>query len=134
MSASVELHDAILALLLADAGVSAIVGTRIHDGRPSEYPCITFGPIDIVSDDAECIDGRIETVQLDCWVRDGDRLWPTQRLADAVKKALHGAEPDLATHALSIMDVSSVRCFMDPDGLTGHGVVIVDCAVEEVTS
>lgn len=131
MSASVELHDAIIALLLADASVSAIVGTRVLDGDATEYPCITFGPSSVIPDDADCIDGASETVQLDCWVRDGTRIWPTKRLTEAVRKALHGASASLPTHAIVSMDVSLVRSFMDADGLTGHGIVQVDCMIEE---
>lgn len=131
MSASVELQDAILARLMADAGVSELVGSAIYDGAPAQYPCITFGPSSFVPDDAECIDGRIEAVQLDCWVENDKRLWLTKRLADAVKAALHGAEAILATHALVSLRVTLAQCFMDRDGLTGHGVVQVEAEIEE---
>ena len=131
MSVSVELQDAILALLLADAGVSALVGSAIYDGAPAQYPCVTFGPSSFTPDDAECIAGRIEAVQLDCWVENDKRLWLTKRLVDAVKAALHGAEANLATHALVSLRVTLAQSFMDRDGLTGHGVVQVEAEIEE---
>lgn len=127
-----ELQVAIYQALSASAAVTDIVGTRIVDGRPSEYPAVTFGPSDYTEADEECIDGREETVQLDCWVQDdAGRMWPAKVLADHVRDALHDAELSLDTHALVFVRVNSVRVMMDPDGVTGHGVVTVTASVEE---
>ena len=126
-----ELQTAILATLLADPAVSAIVGDRISDGRPTAYPSLTFGPGDSVPEDMDCIDGLIETMQIDCWVRDGDRLWPVKVLADRVRKALHRVPLSLDTHALTNLRVISTRAFMDQDGETGHGIVTVEAEIEE---
>lgn len=129
---SEDLQAAIYAALIADAGVAAVVGTRVVDGAPSDYPAITFGPGDYLPDDMDCIDGRIETMQLDCWVRDSSqRLRPARALADLVKAALHGMELSLATHALAALRVVAVRAMMDPDGLTGHGIVTLEAVIEE---
>ena len=132
-SPSDELQTAIYAALVADAGVGALVGDAIYDGRPPVLPdkCITFGPSDYVPDDMDCITGRQETVQIDCWWASNRRLKPVKTLADAVKAALHRAELPLGTHALAFLEVEEVRAFMDADGATGHGVVIVTAMVEE---
>lgn len=136
-SASVELQTVIYQRLVADAAIHALVADRIFDRRPdpsvgsTDFPCITFGPSDYVTDDADCITGRTETIQLDCWARAGGKLRPAREIADAVKKSLHGYEADLATNALVEMRVELVRAFADPDGLTAHGVVQVRCLVEE---
>lgn len=128
---SEELQEAIYAALVADAAIGAIVGDRISDGLPSDYPAITFGPSDYIPEDMYCIEGRSESLQIDCWVRDGGNLWPARRLADTVKTLLHDADLSLATHALTGILVERVRAFMDPDGLTGHGVVTVIAEIEE---
>jgi hypothetical protein len=132
-SPSVEFQDAVLTLLKTDAGVSAIVGARVFDHMPAsaDYPCITMGPSDYSEDDAECIIGRSETLQVDCWVQAKGRLWPCRDLTDAVKKALHLAAPELTTHALVEMRVTLVRVFLDGDGVTAHGVVQVTALIEE---
>jgi len=131
MSSSVELQDAILAILRADSGVGALIGDAIYDGPAQTYPCVQFGPASYVPDDADEIDAGVEVVQLDCWVKGDQRLWVTKRLVGAVRKALHRAEADLATSALVSMEVTLTRSFMDVDGLTGHGVVQVECIIEE---
>ena len=132
-SPSDELQLAIINALIADPAVSAIVGDRVYDARPTAYPCVTFGPGDCQPDDAECITGRVETVQLDCWTTDTNgRLGPARILTNAVKAALHHAELELETHALVQITVPSVRVFQEPDDITVHGVVTVEALIEEL--
>jgi hypothetical protein len=132
-SPSEELQKAIYDALLADAAVSALVADRVYDGAPEspEMPYITFGPSDHYEHDAQCITARVETLQLDCWARDGGRLRPAKALADAVKSALHDADLSLDSHALVRIQAGSVRTFLDRDGETAHGVVSIEAAVEE---
>ncbi|MEQ8292488.1 MAG: DUF3168 domain-containing protein [Roseovarius sp.] len=136
MSASEELQDLIEATLRADAAVGAIVGNRVYDTAPPverrTFPDITFGPSDYVPENLECLTAGEETFQLDCWTHDHGRLRSCRVLVKAVKAALHDAELVLATNALIRMQVEFVRVFRDPDGITGHGVVQVTTAVEEV--
>jgi hypothetical protein len=133
MSVSVSLQDLILAKLQADPGVTAIVADRIVDGPDDStlFPYISFGPMDFAPDDADCIFGREETVQLDCWSRDQGRKWPCKQLVDAVKSALHEEDADLTSGALVQMRVTLARVLDDPDGITAHGVVQVTATIEE---
>lgn len=132
-SPSVEFQTLIGDLLKADVAVAAIVEARVYDGMPSDgaYPCITFGPSDYADDDSECITGRRETLQLDCWVQANGRLWPARELADAVKAALHEVEAEMIVNALVSIRIEQVRVFRDPDGITGHAVVQVTGIIEE---
>jgi len=133
MSVSVSFQDLVLARLEASAAVTAIVDDRIVDGNYDglAYPNITFGASDFTPDDADCIRGREETLQLDCWTREGGKKWPCRKLVDAVKTALHDADGVLSTGALVLMRVDLVRVFDDPDGITTHGVVQVTGIIEE---
>ena len=126
-----DLQIAVLNALKADTAVNEAVAGRISDGLPADYPCITFGPSDFVPVDLDGIDLREQSLQIDCWVRAGQKLWPTAVLADKVKSALHLAELALQDHALVKLRVESVRAFMDQDGLTGHGIVILSAEIEE---
>ena len=132
-SPSVEFQDAVLAALVADAGVGTLAGDRIYDKAPegAVFPYITFGPSDYVLEDLDCIDLRIESLQLDIWARNEGRLWPARELADAVRKALHLANIGLADHALALVRVEQVRVFLDADGVTAHGVVTLEAEIEE---
>lgn len=134
MSPGQDLQKVIFDRLVADTGVHAIVGDRIYDNAPPDavFPYVSFGPSDVTEDDAECITGRIETVQIDCWARSNARINAVKPLADAVKAALHLFAGSMTTHALVEMRVDLMRVFMDADGLTAHGVVQLRCLVEEV--
>jgi len=133
MSASNELQTLIYQRLMAFPAVQAAVADRIYD-QPSAtatLPYISFGPSDAVEDDADCITGRVETIQIDCWSRYQGGFKEVKTLADAVKKALHRYAGEMEVNALVEMTVETVRFFRDPDGVTSHGVVTVQAIVEE---
>lgn len=132
-SSSYELQVALRALLLADTDVSAAVGARIYDGPPADvvFPYLSFGPSYAVPDDAQCIDGVEEVLQVDVWARDDGKVWPCRDLVAAVRRALHRAEVSLATHACALCRVELSRVLDDPDGITKHGVVQVSARLEE---
>jgi len=84
------MEEALIAKLLADAGVSALAGARVHPGvRPQAglLPAIVFNMISAnpsYSDDGQ--DGIAECrVQLDCW---GTTYADAKKTARAVKSAL----------------------------------------------
>lgn len=133
MSASAELQKAIYDALVADAGVTALVSGRIHDMPPPgvRFPFVSFGPSDTVDEDADCIDARMEVVQLDIWSRAKDGRVEAKRIVDAVKTALHRTAPVMAVNALVGLRVVLTRILDDPDGITVHGVVQVEAHVEE---
>lgn len=135
MSASAELQDLIIATLKADAAVASIVGDRVYDVPPPQgtrtFPDITLGPSDFVPEDMDCIIGREETVQIDCWTEEHGRLKACRALVDAVKEALHLPDLEMPDNALVMMRVELARVFRDADGLTAHGVVQVTASIEE---
>ena len=136
MSVSVALQDLIRDTLKANASVMALV-TDVFDNVPGEparwgrkNAYISFGPIDVIEDDAECIIGGAHAVQLDCWSRKVGDVYCKQ-IVDAVKSALHEVDAELADYGLLQMRVTMRRVFRDPDGLTSHGVVTVEADIEE---
>ncbi|MGB1215873.1 MAG: DUF3168 domain-containing protein [Pikeienuella sp.] len=133
MSVSTELQRLIYDTLVADADVGALIGDRIYDGSPSdrEFPCITFGPHDSVPEYLDCLDARTETVQLDVWSRDQGRMRPCKEIMDAARDALHLADLDLTVNALIVIRVEGMRCFVDSDGVTAHGILTVEADVEQ---
>ncbi|WP_430259792.1 DUF3168 domain-containing protein [Neorhizobium sp. IRS_2294] len=133
MSVSVAFQDLVLSLLSNDDAVSAIVGDRFIDGPDADtaFPYVSFGATDTDRLDAECIPGRDETMQIDCWSRDDGRLNPCKALVNAVEAALHEKDGTLSVGALISLNVVLSRCFIDPDGITAHGVVQVTAEIED---
>lgn len=133
MSVSVSLQDFIIASLQADTAVSSLVGGRIWDNPPKkpDFPYITLGATDFRIDDADCIDMREETIQIDCWERKGGRKWPCKQIVDAVVNVMRRLEGDLAVGTLVDTRIEIARVLDDPDGITAHGVVQVTAIIEE---
>lgn len=134
MGWSSALQKAIFDILIADPGVSAIVGDRVYDAMPSdgEYPSVSFGPSDIVPADEECITSSVETIQLDCWSQDQGRLNPCKDLVAAVKAALHDVPFEMVEpYARMTGYMQLAQTFLDPDGKTAHGVIQIAFRVQE---
>jgi hypothetical protein len=134
MSASAELQKLLFDTLRNDAAVMAIAG-GVYDRVPaSPYGTrtayISFGPSDVVDDSAECISAGEHTFQLDVWSKAVGQV-EAKRLVDLIYKALHEQDLTLTENALAEIRVDFRRVFLDPDGLTTHGVVTVTASIEE---
>ena len=136
MTISEEIQKLLLDTLKADAGLMALVN-GVYDSPPVDTvrfakpkeAFISFGPVDVVDDFAECIDGETHTVQIDVWSRTVGYIG-CKRIVDTVKAILNRADLALATNALVEVKVPLARVFRDPDGVTSHGVVSVELMVE----
>ena len=107
--------------------VPALVG-RVYDraAEDTAYPYVTLGPSYWVDDSAECIQARIQTVQVDVW-HSGAAKGALEDLVDDVSAALDGwAVDELTMHPLQ---VTLARIMDDPSGAL-HGVVQVEAMVE----
>jgi hypothetical protein len=102
MTASNELQALIYQRLTNFLAVQAVVGSRVYDqpATNAPFPYISFGPSDAVEDDADCITGRVETIQIDCWSRYQGGFKEVKSVADAVKKALHRYAGEMNVNAL----------------------------------
>ncbi|OOY16721.1 DUF3168 domain-containing protein [Thioclava sp. DLFJ4-1] len=133
MSADVALQDAVYDALIANAGVSALVGARVFDNAPDgvAYPYITFGPSQAVTDDVECIDGEENYLQIDVWTQEGGSKRGAKVLCAAVKKALHNAALVLSDPvALVLVEVEDTRVIGDPNEKVAHGIVSLKAITE----
>lgn len=133
MSESNALQVLVFQTLQAAPAVTAIVGPRVYDRPPSgaTLPFVSFGPSDQIEDDADCIAGLIETIQIDCWSGAQDGMRECKDLVAAVKKALHNLPGNLATGALVAARVTMTRVLADPNGVTTHGIVTLEAMIEE---
>lgn len=125
-----DISAAVLAHLKADAGVSGMV-SGIFDGpmQGQDYPYITFGAMDVLPDEFECVDGENHTLQIDIWSRLHGKLAEAARIGSAVKLALNGAELDTGDTGFCECRVVSRRVFHEPDGIGAHGIVTVEIQV-----
>lgn len=126
-----ELQGSIVARLKADATVASLINGRIYDSVPvgAAFPYVSIGPVDSNEDDADCITGLEVAQQIDCWSR-ATGFPECKKLVDAVRAALHGYEPDLASNAVVFFEHRSSRITRDPDGITSHGILGFEASIE----
>lgn len=119
--------------LLSDAGVAALVGDRVYDMAPLKavLPYVSFGASVVTPDDADCIAGGTEVVQIDIWSEAQDGQREAKAIVAAVRACLRGQSASLSEGALASLEVLLVRVIPDADGVTTHGVVQVEAAIEE---
>ena len=128
MGVSSDLQKLIVARL--KSAVSAVDG-RVYDG-PSEtaqMPYVSIGPSYFTPDDAECIRGRSETLQIDVWGSSKPNRAAVKDAVDQVYDALHGWG-DTAALTMSPLRVSLVRVMDDVQQDIIHGVVQVEVSIE----
>ncbi|TPW28608.1 DUF3168 domain-containing protein [Martelella alba] len=134
MSAAVTLQDAIFDALVADAGVTALVGDRVYDNAPAApvYPYISFGPAQTLTEPLECLDAEENHFQIDIWTQEGGSKRGAKAICAAVKSALHFADLSLAGPcALVLIRVDDMQVMDDPDDQVAHGVVSVVAFTED---
>src|SRR4051812_29865219 len=100
-SPSLELQGAIVARLKALPAVSALIGARVYDSVPAAatFPYVTVGPMDELSDDADCIKGFSIAVDLNVWSR-AVGYPEAERISDVMRVGLLDPELALTDNAL----------------------------------
>lgn len=118
-SPSLDLQAAIVSRLKADAAVTALIAGRVYDAVPqnAEFPYVSLGPVDELSDDADCVDGFDISLQVDCWSR-AVGAPEAKNLSNAVRLALKGLTLPPAANPLVYFRHRQTVISRDPDGLT----------------
>jgi len=121
---SLELQAAIVTKLKADAGVIAVVSTRVYDNIPASptFPYISLGDTQVLPDKAECIDGVEIFFSIDAWAR--DQTFPmVKKISKAIVAALDDQPITVAGYDTIVFEINSINHLKDPDGLTRHAAL-----------
>ena len=115
---------------------AASLGASVYDGAPASavFPYIEIGSSDGIPNDADCVNGVDITMQVDVWGRDQGKMNPTEDLTFDVRDAIHEAQLTLdSPYVCRNVRVVMFQCFMDPDGITAHGVIQATGLIEDTT-
>lgn len=131
-SPSLELQGAIIARLKEFPGLAALVGNRIYDQVPADraFPYVSWGPEQVLAQNADCITGFEVFVQLDAWSREVG-LPEVKAVAEQVRLALLDDELMLAGNALVSLEHTQTRTGRDPDGLTNRATIEFVAFIEQ---
>lgn len=134
MSPAEELQRVVFATLKADATLLAMVD-GVYDRVPAPgfgklQAYVSFGPHQVIPDDADCIVGGDHTLQIDVWSRQVGAV-SAKAICGRIKTLLHDQDLPFSVNALADLQVTNVQTFADSDATTTHGVVTVTAAIEE---
>lgn len=126
MSPGDALQKALFAVLTASPDIALAMGgtARAYDRVPvaPEFPYLGFADAQILDDGNTCDDDMFEVfVDIHVWSRAVGQV-EAKRIADAVRTAVKDGF-QIPGWVMSSLTVQGIRHFMDPDGLTAHGVV-----------
>lgn len=126
------LHQVVFERLTTFSALGDLIDARVYDAPPKDaaYPFVSFGPMDSVPEDMECIDAETQTFQLDVWSSAQDGQRECKLICDQIKKAFHKWTDEPAVGALVIARVVLTRILPDPQQALTHGVVQVEFDIE----
>ena len=126
MRAGRVLRQIVIARLKAQVPALTAVVDNATEG--TAYPFATMGPSNWVPADAECIKARDYSLQIDIWHNHTNK-GVTEDIVDDVAAALDGFADTLR---LTMHPIQVRQAFTqdDPDGMTKHGIVLIEAMVE----
>lgn len=127
-----ELQAAIVGKLKMTPAVTALIGARIFDHQPAsvQFPFVSFGPVQEVPSDYDCIDAAEIIIQIDIWSRAVGKQ-EASKIATAIERALHDASLTMTDNAFVVITKGIRRIFKAADNLTTQGALRFTAVVEK---
>ena len=120
-----SMQQAVYTALRADATLKTLISdpVRVLDHAPqdSDFPYLVIGEATGVDFDTKDTDGMDQTLMIHTWSRYRG-LSETKQIMSAVLDALDKVALAVSGHTLALLRFEFSDTFLDPDGLTRHGV------------
>lgn len=120
--------------LVADAGVSALVSTRVYDEPPQNvtFPYVRFLGIEPLRFDTDTTEGAIVNIGFEVHSRSASGRVEAARIAEAIKAALHRKETSVtvAGHNLVELIFEAYSVKRDNEGRGYTATVSVQATLE----
>lgn len=117
---SLAIQKGVRAALVADAGVSALVGVRIYDEPPSDavFPYLRFGDISPSAADTDSTEGAEVQIGIEAHSRSLAGRVEAVRMVEAVKAALHRQEASVTVAGFNLVELifQTYAATRDPSG------------------
>ncbi len=117
------LQGAIHAALVADVTLDGLISGRVYDHVPQDsvYPYLVIGDATARDFDTKTEDGMEHTLTVHSWSRYRG-LSEAKAIMAATADVLDGQGLTVTGHALTLIRFEFSATFLEPDGLTRHGV------------
>lgn len=117
---SLALQAGVRAALVADAGVAALVSTRVYDEPPQGvvYPYIRFNEISPSAFDTDSTEGALVDLSLEAHSRSASGRVEAAQMAEAIKDALHRQEAGITVSGFTLVEMifETFSILRDNDG------------------
>ena len=128
------LQKGVRAALVADAGVTALISTRLYDEPPQNvtFPYARFGGIEPLAFDTDTAEGALVSFTIEAYSRSASGRVEAAQIAEAIKAALHRGESSITLddHHLVELIFETYSVTRDQDG-RGHTAIIAFQAMLE---
>ena len=103
---------------------ASVAGGRVYDHVPQDvtFPYVRIGESNAQPDDADLVDGTDELLTIHIWSRYRGQK-EIKQIMDAIHTVLHHQDLTVTGRTHAHTSVAGVQSFLDPDGLTQHGVM-----------
>lgn len=128
------LQKGVRAALVADAGVTALIGQRLYDEPPQgvTFPYARFGNIEPVAFDTDTKEGSLVQFSIEAHSRSASGRVEAAQIAEAVKAALHRKETSVtvAGHTLVELIFDTISVTRDNEGRGYTAIVSLQAMLE----
>ena len=130
---TLEILAATVAALKAETSLTAIISDRVYDRAPQTvvYPFVQVAELQLIADDAECVDGFEVYIDIHAWSRSYGSP-EVRRICSAVHTALSSNFLTLSSFVMVETRHDSTRVLSDPDGETSHGIITFRALVDRL--
>ena len=132
---ALALQAGLRSALIANSGVTDLVGTRIYDEPPQSptFPYVRFLAIDPEAFDTDTIEGALVTVTFECHSRSASGRVQAVSIAEAIKAALHRQEAAVTVTGHNLVELIFETCsaIRDSEGRGYTAVVALQAMLEE---
>jgi hypothetical protein len=104
---ALAIQKGLRATLVADAGVSALVSTRVYDEPPQNvtFPYVRFLGIEPLRFDTDTTEGAIVSIGFEVHSRSASGRVEAARIAEAIKAALHRKETSVTVEGHTLVEL-----------------------------
>ena len=120
------LQKGVRAALVADAGVYALIGTRLYDEPPQNvtFPYARFGGIEPLAFDTDTQEGALVSFTIEAYSRSASGRVEAAQIAEAVKAALHRQEASVTVSGHTFVELIFETFSVTRDG-EGRGYTAI---------
>jgi len=128
------LQKGIRAALVADAGVTGLIGQRLYDEPPQNvtFPYARFGNIEPLAFDTDTTEGALVSFSIEANSRSASGRVEAAQIAEAIKAALHRQEASVtvAGHTLVELIFDTISVTRDNEGRGYTAIVSLQAMLE----